>query len=867
MAKKISKLTDAQRAQIPAHVAKWIEIGHKTGEADWATWESGAKACYEYAGVEWPDRVVRVSSPIIGALAAPIANHLLGAAEVIGRKLHSDYRIRVAEVVDGAANGNDFAPYTSARHTAAAGAVAAVDRSVWDAVSLVVSAAMSERVSVRVDSPDAPIVDPSPQSGVLEAVTDAMRGVIEEAAAGVTTAGADTELLASGAINTAQRRAFDQIIDQIIDEVSKMSGYNSFVRGLAPIQGQVGATEDDIVEAVGDSIEMIENEIIGAVSTQAGGARGPNLAQAVSTGVEGVGSLEGELRAAVRRLIDAITPQLSFSTDLGTNAVYHDVQDASNEAIGSPVDGAIRHEVWDATAHAVSAGVSGLVPMTEDETLRAATVDLSFGTDQNIEALVWRIIRDAVAAALSDREVPVTITRFWRSLANGGETQSKAIRDAATKEMGDIIPVVTDENDALRIFLTGDLAGMIRQAVTASLSGALDPGIVAAIATAVAEAVSPAITGSALQSIMESSMFVREEMVNVVTGTATSIINQTDSGGLDTTRTEVLDAVRQVVYSALDMVDETVQVYSRAEQSLGFVNNAADNATGEMTDKLRHALYAAVYAATADDPRAAAYEAMSGAASSVGPILHDAVNEALKSKVRNEWGQYCGGQWWVSWQAWTSFFRDVCELELPGDLWDRDRAYADAQSSAGWWWPYRGFTMVTDRPRELWIEQVAPSGWGSHRMHNDRGPAISWSDDWKLYYWHGIRVPADLIEEGWTPEQILQCDNAEIRRCAIERYGWDRFTVDAGFKTVGESVPDPGNPGQELTLYDLPDEMRDMYAERARILVCSNASQDRDGTRRRFGLPVPIRFGDPIAAAAATFDLSPAEYVALQRAT
>jgi hypothetical protein len=70
-----------------------------------------------------------------------------------------------------------------------------------------------------------------------------------------------------------------------------------------------------------------------------------------------------------------------------------------------------------------------------------------------------------------------------------------------------------------------------------------------------------------------------------------------------------------------------------------------------------------------------------------------------------------------------------------------------------------------------------------------------------------------------------------------------------------------------LTLYDLPSSMRDMYEERARILVCSNASLDRDGTRRRFGLPVPARFSNPIAATAATFDLSPAEYAALQRAT
>jgi hypothetical protein len=84
---------------------------------------------------------------------------------------------------------------------------------------------------------------------------------------------------------------------------------------------------------------------------------------------------------------------------------------------------------------------------------------------------------------------------------------------------------------------------------------------------------------------------------------------------------------------------------------------------------------------------------------------------------------------------------------------------------------------------------------------------------------------------------------------------------------VGRDQRDPGNPGQVLRLYELPEQLRGLYHQPARILVVSNASPDRDGRRRVFGLPVPADVPDALSAVAATFDVSPAEYAALARAT
>lgn len=72
--------------------------------------------------------------------------------------------------------------------------------------------------------------------------------------------------------------------------------------------------------------------------------------------------------------------------------------------------------------------------------------------------------------------------------------------------------------------------------------------------------------------------------------------------------------------------------------------------------------------------------------------------------------------------AFTSFFREVCDLKLVGDLWDRARAFQATRESAGWWWAHRRFVMVSERPTEIHLEQ----------LDLEDGPVISWPDGWGI---------------------------------------------------------------------------------------------------------------------------------------
>jgi hypothetical protein len=172
--------------------------------------------------------------------------------------------------------------------------------------------------------------------------------------------------------------------------------------------------------------------------------------------------------------------------------------------------------------------------------------------------------------------------------------------------------------------------------------------------------------------------------------------------------------------------------------------------------------------------------------------------------------------------------------------------------SAGWWWPFANAVILTERPTSLHRDSQG-------RLHHETGPALAYPDGFAIWAWHGTRVPRDLIETGWDLKQIFDEPNAEIRRCAIERIGWDQFIQDSGLKKVA-SAPDPGNAPYHLALYDLPDELSDLYDDEARILLCVNGTEERDGTRHRFGLPVPAHHTDPVEAAADLYGWPVAAY-------
>ena len=250
----------------------------------------------------------------------------------------------------------------------------------------------------------------------------------------------------------------------------------------------------------------------------------------------------------------------------------------------------------------------------------------------------------------------------------------------------------------------------------------------------------------------------------------------------------------------------------------------------------------------------------------VGTQVGAQVRAQVGDQVRAQVGAQVWDQVWraldlslCSWSAWADAHESIGVTGLAASKGLRTVA---AQSP--WWWPMRDIAILTDRPTVMARDNQG-------RLHNPTGPAIEYADGFGVHAWHGTRVPADLITPGWDLPTALRHDNAEVRRCAIERIagqdGWAKIITAAGWEQVGDAHPDPGNPGQTLALYHVP-AARDggLYPEPVRLLHCVNATVERDGTRHEFGLTVPAGIGDPVEAAAWTFGLTQNEYAQLQRA-
>ncbi len=217
------------------------------------------------------------------------------------------------------------------------------------------------------------------------------------------------------------------------------------------------------------------------------------------------------------------------------------------------------------------------------------------------------------------------------------------------------------------------------------------------------------------------------------------------------------------------------------------------------------------------------------------------------------------GQHDLYWLAFCRWPED--ELGVQYEPWASRALAAEISiaTSSGWWWPMRGVCVLTERPTVLRRDAEG-------RLHSEDGPAIAYPDTWAIHAWHGLRVPPDLIA-GWPLERIMAEPNTELRRAAVEVIGWDRFVVAASLSLVATAA-DPGNPGQQLALYELPDRLQVYGRTRVRLLLCTNGSPERDGTRRRFGLTVPAEIDDALSAAAWTYPVvSRKQYAGMARRT
>lgn len=236
------------------------------------------------------------------------------------------------------------------------------------------------------------------------------------------------------------------------------------------------------------------------------------------------------------------------------------------------------------------------------------------------------------------------------------------------------------------------------------------------------------------------------------------------------------------------------------------------------------------------------------------------VRDQVKGQVRDQ----VGGQVWDQvWKAifgqhdasWLGFYRVFRDLGV--SACERLQGLEEVCRSCSWWWAFEHLAILTDRPQSLYRDP-------EHRLHNDRGPALSYRDDWGIYAWHGLRVSQQIIEAPatLTLKDIQSESNIEIKRIMIQRWGEDRYIRETGSLPIATD--------QWGTLYRAPIDQD----EPLMMVRVENSTLEPDGSRRPYWIKVhpelrPLRrdgsMGDPQPftvknAIASTFGLRGEDY-------
>ena len=235
---------------------------------------------------------------------------------------------------------------------------------------------------------------------------------------------------------------------------------------------------------------------------------------------------------------------------------------------------------------------------------------------------------------------------------------------------------------------------------------------------------------------------------------------------VDQVREQVRDQVRDQVW---DQVGDQVgdQVWAQVRAQVG------DQVLAQVRDQVWDQVWAQVRDQVRDQ---------------VGDQVLDQVWAQVWAQVKIDGGplaraaqeganNYSQGAFWANWTAYVSFMRDVLDWQDP--ILEKAQVSEDLTLSCGWIWWHENICAISDRPSELHRD------WQG-RLHNESGPSIAYRDGWKLYHWHGVSVPLQVIEfpETITAKQIQDEKNAEVQRIMIERVGAGKYLRESGAKLI-----------------------------------------------------------------------------------
>ena len=230
-------------------------------------------------------------------------------------------------------------------------------------------------------------------------------------------------------------------------------------------------------------------------------------------------------------------------------------------------------------------------------------------------------------------------------------------------------------------------------------------------------------------------------------------------------RSQLRSQLDSQLHSQLDS-----QLHSQLDSQL--YSQLGSQLSSQLRSQLRSQLYSQLDSQLSSQLDSQLYSQLDSQLSSQ---LGSQLSSQLYSQLEDINQNWCLGLWWLTWCAWYDYSKFI-GVEFNEDNYD---LFMNYNSEVTFIIPYKGIAFISEKPTEI--------HWKDKRLHNEKGLAVKYPDNYGLYCLNGVGVTKEIVEisaEELDANLVTKEKNAEVRREIVRKIGVERVCQKLNAKVL-----------------------------------------------------------------------------------
>jgi hypothetical protein len=204
-----------------------------------------------------------------------------------------------------------------------------------------------------------------------------------------------------------------------------------------------------------------------------------------------------------------------------------------------------------------------------------------------------------------------------------------------------------------------------------------------------------------------------------------------------------------------------------------------------------------------------------------GDIIPREIIDDIASKIKVTSHGYNIGNINAYWVGYLQFGEKVLNIKYDYKEYDPDilNVWQRVIEKVGYFMAFEEYCIIMNRPKEVHFDE-------NRELHNEDGTAISFrrGNECDVFAINGVRVPKQVIvePETITLDQVLNEENAEIKRIMMDVYGMGRYLEETKASILDMDTTFTHIRGEGTMTRALMED-----AEKRRYLVSTDGSTSR----------------------------------------